>query len=101
MIMLSVRALDEFSDAARVTYNEKYKCQIGVLLGSLESTELGDSNGTSRKANGQVKGTQAHHVLAPRQAHGVKAAKVPIWHNAVRKSNGNPEGKWEMGQESV
>jgi hypothetical protein len=41
---------------------KRLQCQIGVLLGSLESTEEGNivinSNVTSRRANEQVEGTQ-------------------------------------------
>jgi hypothetical protein len=59
------------------------KCQIGVLLGSLESTASGNSNGTSRRANGQVEGTQTR----------VKAANVPNW---AKRSQ---ESIWESGRE--
>jgi hypothetical protein len=34
------------------------KCEIGVNLGSLETRERGDLNGTSIMANRQVEGTQ-------------------------------------------
>jgi hypothetical protein len=44
-------------------------CQIGLFLGSLESTERGDSNGTSRKANGGMEGAQT-------QCQGSKWAKI-------------------------
>jgi hypothetical protein len=50
LILLSVRALDEFVFKA--------SCQIGAFLGSLGRTEEGVSNGTSSRANGQVDGTQ-------------------------------------------
>jgi hypothetical protein len=57
-----------------------------VLLGSLESTEQGDSNGTSRRAN---RGVEAKSRV-----------KAVNGHSAVRKACGNLGGKWEMGQES-
>jgi hypothetical protein len=38
LILLSLRAFDEFLDGARDAINF-LNCQIGVLLGSLESTE--------------------------------------------------------------
>jgi hypothetical protein len=57
LIFLSVNAYDEFSDGAPHAIKSK-KSQIGVLLGSLETSEQGVSNGTSRRANRQVDGTQ-------------------------------------------
>jgi hypothetical protein len=63
------------------------KCQTGVLLGSLESKEYCDSNGTSRRANGQVEGTKT-------LCQGSKYAKMGT------TQSGKHMGKWEMGQES-
>jgi hypothetical protein len=62
------------------------KCAIGVLLGSLESTEQCDSKDTSRRATGQVEGTQTRRQ-------GSKCAKmgttqsgkhVGMWGDRVR-----------------
>jgi hypothetical protein len=52
-----------------------------VFLGSLERTELRDSDATSRKANGGVECTELS----------VEAARVPKW------AQRSQEGKWELG----
>jgi hypothetical protein len=54
-----------------------------MLLGSLERTESDNSNCTSRRANGQVEGTQTR----------AKATNVPKW------ARDSQESIWESGGE--
>jgi hypothetical protein len=57
------------------------KCQIGVFLGSLESTQRVKSNGSSRRANEGVKALKFS----------IKATHVPKW------AQGGKERLWELG----
>jgi hypothetical protein len=59
--------------------HQQLKCQIGMFLSCLESTERGDSKSGSRRANGGVEGTQTHCQNVQMCQNG---------HRAIRKAYG-------------
>jgi hypothetical protein len=100
LMLLLVRACVEFSERAqdaRHASESLKKNQIGVFLGSLESTEQGNSDSCSTSTAVPPQG-QRDEWKALKLS--VKAANVPKWAQHSQESIWESGGKWKMGQES-
>jgi hypothetical protein len=90
LILLSVRALDEFSDAARV--HEKVQIFLDWsafgLFGKYRRRRFQGYLQKGKRTSGSHSNPVSRQQICPNG------------HNLVRKSYRNLGGKWKMGQES-
>jgi hypothetical protein len=91
LILLSVRALDDFTEGARVTCNEKYEMSDWSAFGLFGKYRIRLFQRYVQKGK-QTSGRYSNPVL--------RQQMFQNGDNAVRKVYGNLGGAWEMGQES-